>query len=55
MSGIIVLAVVSVFVVLVFLGPWLSVINMKVLLLGSGSAAFIVLFVLPLFTSIHLP
>ena len=53
--GIIVRVVVSVFVVIVFLGPWLSASNMKVLLFGSGVAAFILLVVLPLTTAIHLP
>ena len=42
-------------VVLVFLGPWLSSNDMKVLLFGIAVAAFIILFVLPLTTSIHSP
>ena len=44
---IIVRNVVSVLVIIVFLGPWSSASNMKVLLFGSGSAAFITLFALP--------
>jgi len=42
-------------VVLVFLGPWLSSNDTKVLSFGIAVAAFIILFVLPLTTSIHLP
>ena len=55
-SGVVVIVVVSVlFFVFDFLRPWLSVSNMKLLLFGSGAAAFIILVVLPLTTSIHLP
>ena len=42
-------------VVLVCLGPWLSSNDLKVLLFGIAVAAFIVLIVLPLTTSIHSP
>ena len=43
------------FVVIVFLGPWSSASNMKVLLFGRDAAAFTILVVLPLTTSIHSP
>ena len=46
---------VLVFVVIIFLGPWLSASNMKVLLFGRFAAAFIILVVLPFTTSIHSP
>ena len=49
------IVVVSWAVVIVFLGPWLSASNMKVLSFGRDAAAFIVLAVLPLNTSIHSP
>jgi hypothetical protein len=42
-------------VVLVFPGPWSSSNDMKVLSFGITAAAFIILFVLPLTTSIHSP
>ena len=54
-SGFVVIVAVSMFVLLIFIGPWLSASNMKVLLFGNAAAAFIILFVLPLTTSIHLP
>ena len=54
-SGFVGIVAFTVFVVIIFLGPWLSAINMKVLLFGRGVAAFIILVVLPLMTSIHLP
>ena len=46
---------VSGFVVIDFLGPWLSASNMKVLLFGRDAADFIILVMLPSTTSIHSP
>ena len=53
--GFVLIVAVLMFVLLIFLGPWSSASNMKVLLFGSGYAAFIILVVLTLTTSIHLP
>ena len=59
MGGVVLVVIMHVavllFIVFVFLGPWLSASKMNVLLFGSGSAAFIILFVMPLTISIHSP
>ena len=54
-SRVVVIVAVLWVVVLGFLGPWLSSNAMKVLLFDIAVAAFIILFVLPLTTSIHSP
>jgi hypothetical protein len=54
-SGFVVIVVVLLFVLFIFLGPWSSSNEMKVLSFGITAAAVIVLFVLPFTTSIHSP
>ncbi len=54
-SGVVVIVALLLIAVLVFLGPWSSSNAMKVLLFCNSVAAFIILFMLPLTTSIHLP